>query len=70
MTYPDGYGAAEHRRALDALLADIAKQGEPRPPEPAPKRAAPRPARVLDATSATGQCNIELLVNADVIARA
>jgi hypothetical protein len=69
MTYPIGYGEAEHRRALDALLADLATHGKARPAASAiegsgapsrPESPAQRAARILGATSATGHCHVEL----------
>ncbi|HZW09656.1 MAG TPA: hypothetical protein VFF69_07115 [Phycisphaerales bacterium] len=64
MTYPIGYGEAEHRRALDALLTDLAMHGQaPAKPHTAPKSlppAGPPAARVLGATSVSGHYRIEL----------
>lgn len=38
MMYPFGYGAAEHRRALDALLADLDQHGGDKGAAPPAKR--------------------------------
>ena len=79
MTYPIGYGPAEHRRALDALLADMATHGASH----GNKRAAPKrdDARAsappeliateqITTISTAGRCSVEICLNPESVARA
>ncbi len=74
MMYPIGYGPAEHRRALDAMLADMAAHGQRRgrqksgPPAHAHQQGGQR--LILGSLSAEGSCTVDLRVHPEVIARA
>lgn len=69
MGYPDGYGPEEHRRALDAMLADVLADPSRRNSPLEKLRAAgglPRPPdRVVDEREVAGLCEVQLHLGAD-----
>ena len=64
MGYPDGYQPAEHRRALDALLADVraghALRGKKAVDRLRSANGAAPQARVIGARAAAGHCDVVL----------